>query len=113
MTKEERESVRQNAAENHGGNLEAAAADFIDAALEYKRAKGIPAGFEAGIGGIVWEVENSDDSQAAASAETTEKANLSRMNKPELLDLAATVGAGGVGLDSTKKQIIAAIEAAG
>lgn len=111
MKREEREAIRQNAADNHGGNLEAAAADFIDAALEYKQAKGVPVGFEAAIGGIIWELENTDDSQAEASAETAAEVNLNRLKKSELLAIAADKAIIGLTDENTKAEIIAAIEA--
>lgn len=112
MKKEEREEIRQNAATNHGGNLEAAACDFLDASAEYKTAKGVPVGMEASVGGIVWEIENTDDSLDPASAETTTVGkHVSKMNKAELLAEAERLGLTFSG-DVSNKDLIAAIKAA-
>lgn len=72
MTRDERNKVRRSAADNHKGNLEAAACEFLDASAEFKKAKGIPPGFEAAVGGIVDELEKheKDDAEAEAQAAT-------------------------------------------
>ena len=69
MRPEERIAIRENADKNHGGNLEAAAMEHVGALEHYKANKNkMPVGYEAGVGGIVWEVERHDEIGSAESA---------------------------------------------
>jgi len=64
MTPAERNKVRQLAADNHKGDLNHAALEFLG--LKPLDDGSVPIGNEAAVNGIVCEVETTDDAEARA-----------------------------------------------
>ena len=62
MTPEERQSVKQSAADNHGGDLTAAACEYVGCLTEYQNAdKQVPDSHTMTVRAVVAEVEAYDD----------------------------------------------------
>ena len=73
MQKTEIDEIKSLAEKKHGGNLEMAIGEFLGASVAFTEAGGIPVGFEASVGGIKWEIENTVEADTPARPKSTGK----------------------------------------
>ena len=70
MFQKEIEEIRTLADKKHNGDLEMAIGDFLGASVEFNSVGGVPSGFEAAVGGIRWEIENTEAADKPVSPKT-------------------------------------------